>query len=437
MSGVVGGRATLLLRTSKPLDPESTVGLRSEDGDWIPLVVNPLDERQASAVIELARNMVLRGTTRPGRFCKPRRRRLFDSRGARFSPAVSVLARTQAWTSRRGSVSLAVRIDDDFGVRRAELHSVRVSDGNAAIVPLGRDLPGLQTEHGVEIVLNHVWEIKTLSAAPGTTVSYEVVAFDNQPGSDGAGQVGRSSPMTLRIITEAEFELRVREDLVTLERRLRQAVVDEQTIYDRTSGFLNPEIRRRSWPKATDKAAVSMSGGQSRLARQVREIAGRLDELRAGVEGNRVGGEETAANLLAALQGLRDTAAGPMNVAVEALLSIRDQAEAAAQQHAVGDALQAEQEAVVRLQQALRSIAQWGAFQGVVARTRDLLDRQMKLTTETATLERDTLGKTSDSLSEDEAASLRRLSPPAATSRFRCGTALGGDGSTRDVTRAK
>ena len=439
VSGGVGGRATLVLRTSKPLDPESTVGLRSEDGDWIPLVVNPLDERQASAVIELARNMVLRAELRDQDGFANRGGGAYSLRVVPDSPpAVSVLApHASVDVPPRGSVSLAVRIHDDFGVLRAELHSVRVSDGNAAIVPLGRDLPGLQTEHGVEIVLNHVWEIKTLSAAPGTTVSYEVVAFDNQPGSDGAGQVGRSSPMTLRIITEAEFELRVREDLVTLERRLRQAVVDEQTIYDRTSALLNPEDPPPVLAEGDRQGAVSMSGGQSRLARQVREIAGRLDELRAGVEGNRVGGEETAANLLALSRGLRDTAAGPMNVAVEALLSIRDQAEAAAQQHAVGDALQAEQEAVVRLQQALRSIAQWGAFQGVVARTRDLLDRQMKLTTETATLERDTLGKTSDSLSEDEAASLRRLSRQQQQVASDAAQHLEEMARTRDVTRAK
>src|SRR3989304_542693 len=74
-----------------------------------------------------------------------------------------------------------------------------------------------------------------------------------------------------------------------------------------------------AWNATERDAVTSLSGGQARLAHQLRELSGRLDELKGRMERNHAGDAESASRLTASGDTLRRIAARPMGEAVARL----------------------------------------------------------------------------------------------------------------------
>jgi hypothetical protein len=127
------------------------------------------------------------------------------------------------------------------------------------------------------------------------------------------------------------------------------------------------------------------------------------------MERNHAADEEARGQVRSLSEAVTRIATGPMTSASARLSEAAEGTDADRQQSALVEAAQNEEAAVNRLQALIRDMAQWGDFQGLLAKTRDLLDRQAGLRNETTGLGKSTLGRPVESLTGDQAASLKRL----------------------------
>jgi len=408
-----GGFITIALRTSKPIPPDPTekiVGLRTDNDVLIPLAVNPGDSRQLSCRFEVTQDMTLRSELRDEEGFANRGATTYTIRATPDgTPTVTVLEPTaMTELTPTGSVRVAARVEDDFGVVAIELHIEGPSEGKTSTVPLSDSLRTIREDDGVEVLASYLWSVGSLALSAGDLLTYRLAAEDNHFGPDGRGQVGRSAPLRIKIVGEGEFEVRVREDLAAIEARLRQVAIEEAALRDRTMGLLREESDPTGLDANEREMAASLSGSQARLAYQLRELSGRLDELRGRIERNHAGDAESASRLSASSDALRRIAVGPMGVVVARLGRVHEQADGASQQVDLKSAAQAEEEAYDQLNALLRVMAQWSSFESLVSRTRDLLDRQNAVRNETADVGRSLLGKPVESLAPAETAALKR-----------------------------
>jgi len=408
-----GGHIAVTLRTSKPIpaDPTgATAGLRTESGELIPLVVDAQDHRQLSARLEVVQDMTFRVELRDEDGFANRGATAYTIRATPDgAPTVTVLEPTaMTELTPTGSVRLVARVEDDFGIAALDLRVEGPGEGRTSTTSLSDDLRVVREEDGIEAAASYVWSVAALALTAGDVLTYEIAAEDNHVGPDGHGQIGRSAPLRIKIIGEGEFEVRLREDLAAVEARLRQVAIEEGALRDRTAALIRADGEATALSGGERDTLTNLSGSQSRLAHQVRELSVRLDDLKGRMERNHAGDAESASRLAASGDALRRIAARPMGEAVAWLGRVHEQAAAAAQQDDLKSAARSEEEAYDQLNALLQSMSQWSTFQSLVSRTRDLLDRQNAVRTETAEAGKALLGKPVDSLMPAEAALLKR-----------------------------
>ncbi len=413
VSAVADGHITIALRISKSIPPDPTgevVGLRTENGELIPLVVDPEDGRQLSCRFQVTQDLTLRAELRDENGFANRGATSYTIRATPDSvPTVTVLEPTALTElTPTGSVRLAARVEDDFGIVGLELCIDGPSEGQASCVPLSSHLRTVRADVGVEALVSYMWSVEPFSLTAGDLLTYRLVAEDNRAGPDGRGQLGRSTPLRIKIVGEGEFEGRLREDLAAVEARIRQVAIEEAALRDRTMRLIRQNGDTTGLDANEHDAVASLSGGQSRLAHQLRELSVRLDEMKGRMERNHAGDAESASRLAASGDTLRQIAAGPMGEAVSRLGRLHQQAQASVQQAELKSAARAEEDAFDQLNALLRVMAQWSSFQSLVSRTRDLLDRQNVIRNETADVGKLLLGKLVESLTPADAATLKR-----------------------------
>ncbi len=435
-----------------------------ESGERIPLRGDSVDPLTLSARFAIDRDVVFRASLRDAEG--------FESRGAnRYSiiatpdrpPTLTVLApRAVTDLTPSGSVGLLVRLEDDFGIARldlrAEPHNRRVgrappdSGDSAVSSPVGRSptyelkdgsrstaerfhrletgatsltdrLFATRVEDGVEAVVDYLWSVQSMSLLPGDVLVYRFEATDNHAGGDG-GQVTRSAPMRINIISDVELDTRLRADLTMLETRVRQAALDQAQLLDQTvplirrpggqgvvqsSSLPSDFLPNQALSEMERESVARLEGRQDRLVRRLRNLGGRFAALERRMELNHAGDEESRDEVGSLGDALVDAATGPMASASRALERTREQVDADTEQSALQEAAREEGRALDHLQGVLRTMSQWGHFQGMLTKTRDLVDRQEAVREDTTALGHRTLGKPLESLTAVESAALKRI----------------------------
>ncbi len=410
----IGGAVTLSLRTSKPLPADSSeggIGLRGPSEEWFPLQVDPHDARLLSARLEITADITLRPELRDEHGFSNRGSAAYDIRALPDRPPTATTLEPPSVTelSPQGSLRVVVRAEDDFGLASLELHAEGFADGRSVVVPLTEHLQTTHETEGYEALAAYAWDFAALGVAPGDTISCEAAAVDNRSTAAGGPQMGRSAPFRVKVISQAEFEVRLREELIALEARLRQVVLDESALRDRTDALASNAETNAALSETDRDTANQLSGTQSRLAQQVRELSGRLRDLVARMQRNNAGDEQSRTALAGSGDTLRRVATAILGEAANRLVRVAERSASDTSAQALQSVTGLQQEALDRLNEVLRTMSQWGAFQGLVARTRDLHDRQTALRTQTAELGPTLLGKPVESLSPTEAVALKRL----------------------------
>jgi len=408
----IGGQVEVRLRTSKPIPPDETgteVGLRMESGGLIPLIVDPEDGRRLLSRFKVRDDIRFRIELRDADG--------FENRGAaEYSilatpdtpPTVTVLEpRAATDLTPMGSVSLLIRVEDDFGITRLTLEAEHIG-GGVHMYPLTDRMRVVRGDDGVEAIAQYLWSVEPMSLSPGDLLIYRAVAADNRITTEGTGQVGRSTSMRIKIISDVEFDIRLRSDIVLLEARIRQAALDEAELLDQTTALLQHGDDPTALTDAQRDVVAILSARQARLVHRLRDLAGRFDRLAERMRLNHAGDEEDRHRIASLGDALGRIAAEPMTAASGSLSEAREQTGPAAAQRELHEAARLENAALEQLHALIRLMSQWGSFHELVTKTRGLLDRQNSLRTETAELGKSMLGKPVKSLTQPEAARLKR-----------------------------
>jgi len=404
----LGGTVRVDISASKPMAATGAVGLLMASGEIVPLQIDAGDSTKLGCRLPVTEDQNFRVLLRDQDGLENHGALQFRIRAVGDTPPVVAVLSPQSLVevTPTGMVRLSVRAADDFGIMRIELDAER--SGTSA--PLARPLLSLanitHSDSGVQITADYDWLMEPLQVAPGDVVVYSVDAWDNYVADDPAGQMGQSAPQRLRIISKSEFEVRLRSDLGQLEARIRQAALEQAELLDRTQSLINAD----GAPIGQRRALVADSASsQANLVRRVRDVARRVSELVDRIDLNSGGDEETRTRVAELAETLETTAAGTMSKAASALTEAVERQDIPNQDADLRKAAEAQEESIEALHALLRTMAQWGQFQGLVAKTRGLLERQDAMRADTSELGRDMLGKTTESLSDEEAARLKRV----------------------------
>ena len=411
----VGGFARITLRASKPIPLDAgggRVGLRLSSGELIPLFVDSQDPSKLTARFEVRGDMEFRAELRDEQG--------FGNRGAaRYSiratpdtrPGVAILepsALTEMTPG--GSIPLLIRVVDDFGVRRLELQVTRSGSESAYTVSLTDRLEIERRESGLEAMVRYTWNVESLSLAPGDVLTCVAVAWDNYATADGKGQRGRSAPMRVRVISQVEFAVRQRSDLARLEKRLREAALDQADLLDQTRTLVGSDDGSLAETEAESElpSTAPITARQVRLTRRSRELARQFFNLAGRMERGGAGAGGMHGRVHSLGEGLQQTASGPMNGAVDALNRIPNSSAPPDRRGPLVEAADFQAAAVEQLERLIHATALWGDFQSLLTTARDLLERQESLRARTSELGRSMLGKSVNALTPEEAGRLKR-----------------------------
>lgn len=437
----LGGHVRIMVRASKPIPPDANgthVGLRTDTGELIPLV-SSADPPAPDAADSPATEDLVGGGPRgreelSARFAvagdvrfriELRDAEGFENRGAaKYSivarpdapPTVAILEpRAVTESTPSGSIPLLIRVEDDFGITQLDLTFEHIG-GSTGSLPLTDRLETVQRSEssradneGVETVARYLWNVESLSLVPGDVVIYHVLATDNCATPEGTGQIGRSAPMRIKIISDIEFDNRLRSELAILVARIRKVALDQSELSDRIVSLQHSGDDLDLLTDAEHDVVSTLAVHQARLVRRLRELARRFHKTVERMERNHAGNEETRSRIGSVGDELQGIATGPMTDAGGALGRIPELEEPAPQQQRLEETLESQATAVERLQRMLRAMSRWGSFHELLTNTRELLNRQETLRRATTELGRTMLGRAVDTLTEAEAAMLKRV----------------------------
>ena len=421
LSAVAGSRLRVSIRSNKPVraeaDGTADASLECTDDSRHPLRFADAGGQALEAEFDLIADTQFRARLVDTDGFENRTGRVYRIRALADQPPNVVLVEPRSVTevTPDGSVSLLIRADDGFGITDLRLVGRNLDTEEPFELPFTDRMTVSRAGDRVLALVEQVWEIAPLQLKPGVALVYQAQATDNLPPAAGAAdssaaggpQIGRSAQLRLKIISQADFENRLRDELTLLQARIRQAMLDQQALNDQTRALGATTEPQAPPADAQLEAAAGQGARQVRLANRVRDLAGRFDRLRQRMALNNVRDAQQQEQVQRISDTLSQTASGPMSSAARGLgdAGQRDTADRAI---LLTQADADQRTAMDALGQIIRLMDQWGDFQEVVTKTRDLLDRQQRVRSTTADLGRRTLGQLPDALAEADQAELRR-----------------------------
>lgn len=420
ISVLEGSRAVVELRSSKPVgqDPGGAdrVRLVADDGTVAPFETVGADRRswRCSFVVTAGRAWTLTLIDVEGVSLQAPPRieisALSDS-----PPRIAITRPAHALeVTPEAEVPLEATTEDDVDVTRVTLRARRTDAASAAVTDLsevelwsGSARPAARqpdaaatggAPRGVRKEIVAAWPLSDYGLQPGDIVEYWAEAHDAFERDGRRHEPARSAVHRLRVISQVEFGERVRDQMASLTRQLQQLASDQET------------LRRRTESAAESGRDVhELVVGQQQLAAGAAAAAQRFDGLVEQLRQNRFMDPTAAQRASAAAESLRRTAAGPMSQAAEQLRRVpndvaQPDGSAGAEERSglLSEAARAQDEALAELRAVLSRLEQWSDVDGVVRKTRDLLDRQEHLTRATARVTGDLAGRDAASLSRNE-----------------------------------
>lgn len=293
-------------------------------------------------------------------------------------------------------------VEDDHGLREARLRASVRGRESGVVVPM--DLAAGGEEAGGGVVRRGEarveWALASLGLRPGEVVEIVVEAEDNCTSGEGGarGQVGRSAPVVLPVVSEGEYVDRLGVRLQLLALRLRDLMLEEGALAEQTGAQREAAGSGEAVPASRVRG---LAGRQQQVAVRAGGIA---EELRLLAEGYRAGSREHGADARAVERAGRDLEA----LAERELAGIAQrlqgvvQAPAGRQAEALREAEDRQAQAVAAMRALLGRLEQMGSLQAVARKAQQILDAQERLTQATAAVGRETLGRRPETLPESQ-----------------------------------
>ncbi|MHC4235539.1 MAG: DUF4175 family protein, partial [Planctomycetota bacterium] len=414
VSAVPGSTATVSVRSTKPLGTtaagDASAALAITDGSEIALRFTADDPTLVAATFEFDAAIAFRVRLVDGQGFQNRTDRLYHIQAQPDHPPEVAVLEPRAVTELTpgGSVALLIRAEDDFGLTGLDVVGRQVGSQLPLKIPLTEVMTVALAGERVLGLAEHVWNIAPFNLQPGEILVYSAQAADNYAYRGQPAQIGRSRQLRLKIISRADFDRRLRDEFALLQDRIRQAMVNQESLKDQTDAA----ARRAAESAPPDvETAGGLAARQARLADRVHDLSRRFQGARRRIELNppdgQLGEPELQEQVGEMARLLAKTASGPMSAASHQLANA-DSSVNSDRNSRLRQAGDNQQAAIDALARTIRLMDQWGDFQELVAKIRDLLDRQQAVRTQTGEQGKRTLGQPPESLPSAEQAELRR-----------------------------
>ncbi|MGB0714733.1 MAG: hypothetical protein ACPGXK_02585 [Phycisphaerae bacterium] len=312
---------------------------------------------------------------------------------------------------------IAVPLRDHWQVNARSHHGGEHRDINAQQVTVSPD--GVR-----QVGIEFDWSLKEHAFQPGDVVTFSLVGVDNfsrpeqqdgnaaetVPSVWGDRQLGRSGNRRIIIISPTEFDTRLRDDVVQLERHLQRVLLTQRTLRDDTAGYQDVIRSADSMTTTEREQLASIGSRQSRVSKRLSELAERFEELASRMERASVSTDENVTGMRANAESLRNLAQAE---AAEAADNVRKVYEGddvgGVREQALDDALENQDIVSLEINRLIKKMSEWGSYRTLVTKARDMLQRQSDLRVQTQSAGKEMLGKTVDSLTLDEKARLGTL----------------------------
>lgn len=417
VSAPQGGHVLISLQISKPIrvNPEAAVlGLRTDSGELIPLSADkPLSDR-LSTRFEVVNDLTFSIELQDEHGIENHRSDRFTIVAEPDRPPTVAILLPGAVTevTRSAVVNLHVRAEDDFGFDSLEWEVERVGEGESETRPLDARPESEAAGNRVRVTVSEAWDLSPLSLAEGEELLCRAAARDNRAESAGGGQVSKSVPVRIKIISESDLEARLRNDTAALEARIRKLALDQAELLDETRDLrrrTDTQLSTADVSRVDRQAAKDLAAQQVRIARRTQDVSDRFRSLRQRVVRNRLDDNDAAVRFSELASTLQQIAAEPMPSASRLLAEVRQAPDTVSANRDLDEAAAREEAALDRLRFALASLSHWGGFHELISNTRDLIDRQETVRTQTAEFGKSLIGRAVSSLERAEAAGIERL----------------------------
>jgi len=412
IEAIVGSVLDIDVTSTKPVPADALdrgVGLQLHDDRLLPLTLDPSDGHvlhgswrvEADATFRVAlvddEGFSNRGADLHTIIARPDR-----------PPTAAILEpRAMIEATPRAVVQMVARAEDDLGLQslRLRIESPRGPTTLPLTMEGGSTAPGERSIVTAELDL----ALAELAPAPLDVLVLQVEARDRAPSDPPGGQVGLSAPVRIKIISESDFDERLRDELAAIETRIRQLSLEQADVLEKSQQVQAAAEGDVALTAEAREAAGAAAADQARIGRTLIDLSRRAKRLSKRIESNvpqdrsHVDRTNALGDALARIASTDVAAATSSLNRLREGLSLQEQADQAAR------AVAAERAALAALEALLHDISQWSDFQTLVTRTRDVLDRQEEIRAATQALAQNTLGKPLESLTPQERAALNQV----------------------------
>lgn len=404
--GLEGSVARAEFELSKPVSRgdkgRPAVALATLAGESIALAADDLSGRRWNGTFELKESVTLLLTATDMDGLNLRRGTAYEVGMRRDGPpSVAIVKPTHTEElSPRGELDIRVSAEDDVQVTSVRLHA-RVAGGTDwPAIPLGNGAVRGDEEGGASRVeVDHRWSLREHALSPGALVEYWAEAQDGYERNGERHAAARSAVMKVRIISPAELAERLREELVALARRLQKLRGEQETNREATAALSGQPGQEPEQRLALERQRAVAAAARSTAA----DLHAAVDRLSRNNDPDQAARDQAAS----AAKEVRDVAEGPMALAERRLREIGG---GGGSKQAADQASASQAEAVARLDRVISGLQRWSDFDGMVQKTRDLLDRQEAAARATAAVTGELSGRDKSQLSADEKKRLEEAS---------------------------
>jgi hypothetical protein len=252
---------------------------------------------------------------------------------------------------------------------------------------------------------NYAWDLaqlKEASLAGGDILEYYLLVTDNFNLNGQMHAAVPSGKLRISIISQEEFTNRVIADLQLAKTQVEDVQRVQSRTQQETTNLSDDTKNKKTFDDADRVAAQRLTGEQSAVAGQTRQIAAKVEEIGQRLAENKSPQQDLKDLARDVANDLNDAAEKPMKQAAEGLTDAQQPKAVDDRNANLNDAKSQQAEANDDLQRSMDRMGDIGSLQQTIARINDLLRQQKEVAAQTQDAGKDNLGKRPEEMSPQD-----------------------------------
>jgi hypothetical protein len=251
---------------------------------------------------------------------------------------------------------------------------------------------------------NYAWDLSQLNAGlrGGDVLEYYLLVSDNFNLNGQTHPPVPSGKLRINIISQDELANRVIADLQAAKTQVEEAKRVQLRTGQETANLVEDTKAKPKLDEADHVAAERLTGQQSAVAGQTRQIAAKVEEIGQRLEENKSQQLDLKDLTRDVASDLNDAAQKPMKLAAQHLADAQQPKLADARNANLDQAKASQNEASDDLQRAMDRMGDIGSLQQTIARINDLLRQQREVGDQTQEAGKNNLGKMPDQMTTED-----------------------------------